>query len=91
MPPNPRAPTPLLKDYIHYVLSRFFEEFDAVGLYICPGESLRMQYQMEWFRDVIFDAAIKSGKNPPLVIRDWAMDLEFRHRSALFTTTVTPS
>ena len=78
LPINPRVPTPFLKEYTHYALSRFFEEFDSVGLYICPGESLRMQYQSEWFRDVIFDAAIKSGKNPQLVIRDWTLDMEFR-------------
>ena len=41
LPINPRAPTPLLKEYTHYALSRFFEEFDSVGLYICPGESLQ--------------------------------------------------
>ena len=80
LPPNPREPTPLLKAYTHYALSRFFEEFDSVGLYICPGESLRRQSQAEWFRDVIFDAAIKSGKNPQLVIRDWTLDMEFRQQ-----------
>jgi len=80
LPINPRAPTPFLKEYTHYALSRFFQEFDSVGLYVCPGESLRMQYQAEWFRDVLFDAAIKSGKNPLLVIRDWTLDLEFRQQ-----------
>jgi hypothetical protein len=80
LPANPQAPTPLLKEYTHYVLSRFFEEFDSVGLYICPGESLQMKYQSEWFRDVIFDAASKSGKNPLLVIRDWTLDMEFRQQ-----------
>ena len=79
LPPNPNVPTPFLKEYTHYALSRFFEEFDSVGLYICPGESLQIQYQSEWFREVIFDAAIKSGKNPLLVIRDWTLDMGFRN------------
>ena len=78
LPANPSVPTPLLKEYTHYALSRFFEEFDSVGLYICPGESLKLQHQSEWFRDVIFDAALKSGKSPQLVIRDWTLDMEFR-------------
>jgi hypothetical protein len=78
LPTNPRQPTPLLKEYTHYALSRFFEEFDSVGLYVCPGESLKQQYQAEWFKEVIFDAAVKSGKNPLLVIRDWTLDMEFR-------------
>ena len=72
------APTPFLREYTRYALSRFFEEFEKVGLYICPGEALRPKYQLEWFRDVVFDAAKKSGKNPQLILRDWTMDMDFR-------------
>jgi hypothetical protein len=72
------APTPFLKEYSHYALSRFFEEFEGVGLYVCPGEALRPDHQLEWFRDVIFDAAKRSGKNPQLILRDWTMDMNFR-------------
>ncbi len=77
---RPEKPTPLLKQYTHYALDRFFAEYDSVGLYICPGESLQSQYQLEWFRDVIFDSAKKSGKNPLLVIRDWTLNMEFREQ-----------
>jgi len=75
---NPTTPTPLLKKYTHYALSRYFKEFASVGLYACPGESIHSKYQLEWFRDVIFDAAKKSGKNPVIVIRDWTQNMEFR-------------
>ena len=49
-------------------MKRYLEEFESVGLYICPGESLLSAHQLEWFRDVIFAAAHESGKNPLLVI-----------------------
>jgi hypothetical protein len=75
---RPSTPTPLLKDYVRYALSRFFEEFDSVGLYVCPGESLKPEFQLEWFRDVIFAAAKASGKDPLLVIRDWHLSGELR-------------
>jgi len=75
---NPSTPTPLLKEYTHYALTRYFKEFASVGLYACPGESIHSQYQLEWFRDIIFDAAKKSGKNPMIVIRDWTLNEEFR-------------
>jgi len=74
---NPTAPTPLLKEYTRYALSRYFEEFPSVGLYACPGESLHSSKQLEWFRDVIFDAAKKSGKKPIIVIRDWTLNHDF--------------
>ena len=74
---NPTTPTPLLKKYTHYALSRYFASFPSVGLYACPGESLHSARQLEWFRDVIFDAAKKSGKHPMIVIRDWTLNGEF--------------
>jgi hypothetical protein len=80
IPTNPIAPTPLLREYTHYALSRYFEVFPSVGLYACPGESIHSTYQMEWFRDVIFDAAKKSGKNPMIVIRDWTLNSDFREQ-----------
>ncbi len=49
-----------------------------MGLYACPGESIHSKYQMEWFRDIIFDAAKKSGKAPVIVIRGWTQNKEFR-------------
>ncbi len=78
MKTNPKKPTPLLREYTHYALTRYFKEFPAVGLYACPGESIESKYQLEWFRDVIFDAAKKSGKNPVIVVRDWTMNMDFR-------------
>jgi hypothetical protein len=76
----PTKPTPLLCDYLRYALTHYFAEFPNVGLYICPGETLKPEDQLEWFREVIFAAAIESGKRPLLVIRDWMMDMDFRGR-----------
>lgn len=74
----PNAPTPLLREYTYYALSRYFEEFPSVGLYACPGESIQSKYQLEWFRDVVFKAAKDSGKNPLIVVRDWTLNHDFR-------------
>ena len=77
---NPSTPTPLLNEYIYYALSRYFDEFPRVGLYACPGESIRSKHQLEWFRDVIFKAAKDSGKNPDIVIRDWTLNMDFQQQ-----------
>jgi hypothetical protein len=78
IPTNPELPTPLLREYTYYALSRYFAAFPGVGLYACPGESLLSGYQLEWFRDVIFKAARDSKKNPIIVIRDWTLNMEFQ-------------
>lgn len=80
IPPNPSEPTPLLEEYMRYALGRYFQTFPAVGLYVCPGESLATGRQLEWFRDVIFAAAKKSGKDPLIVIRDWTLDMNLKTR-----------
>ena len=71
-------PDDFVRKYYYTILSRYFAEFPNVGLYICPGESLELKYQTEWFRDVVFKAARDSGKDPKLVIRDWTMDADFK-------------
>lgn len=73
-----KNPSPEIAQYYRYVLGRYFAEFDNVGLYICPGETLATARQLEWFRDVIFKAAKDSGKNPLLIIRDWTLNMDFR-------------
>jgi len=76
----PTTPTPLLREYTYYALSRYFEEFPSVGLYACPGESIHSRFQLEWFRDVVFKAAKDSGKNPLIVIRDWTLNMDFKEQ-----------
>jgi len=76
----PNTPTPLLREYTYYALSRYFEAFPSVGLYTCPGESIKSEYQLEWFRDVVFKAAKDSGKNPLIVIRDWTLNMDFKEQ-----------
>ena len=73
-------PSPEIATYYRYVLGRYFEAFDNVGLYICPGETLATSHQLAWFRDVIFRAAKESGKNPLLIIRDWTLNMDFREQ-----------
>jgi len=75
-----KNPSPEIAKYYRYVLGRYFEDFDNVGLYICPGETLATSRQLEWFRDVIFKAAKESGKNPLLIIRDWTLNMNFREQ-----------
>jgi hypothetical protein len=72
------VPDDFVRKYYATILSRYFAEFPNVGLYICPGESLALKEQQPWFRDVVFKAAIDSGKNPKLIIRDWTLDPDFQ-------------
>ncbi|MCC7499004.1 MAG: hypothetical protein IT160_15580 [Bryobacterales bacterium] len=78
---NPK-PTPLLADYTAYCIERFVAEFPAVGLYICPGEALKLEYTDSWINDVIFPAVKRSGKNPPIMIRAWGIDLDHMRKVA---------
>jgi hypothetical protein len=71
---NPR-PTPLLADYTGHCIERFVREFPSVGLYICPGEALQLQYTDAWIKDVILAAVKRTGKTPPIMVRAWAIDL----------------
>lgn len=71
-------PDDFVRKYYYTILTRFFFEFPNVGLYICPGESLALEHQQDWFENVVFKAALDSGKRPKLVIRDWTLDRRFR-------------
>ncbi len=73
-------PDDFVREYYHTILLRYLETFPNVSLYICPGESLALEHQEAWFRDVIFRAARDSGRNPHLVIRDWTLDPEFMRK-----------
>ena len=72
------VPDDFVRGYYRTILTKYFAEFPNVGLYICPGESLALDQQEPWFRDVIFKAAKDSGKNPKLIIRDWTLDMGFK-------------
>jgi hypothetical protein len=74
------APDDFVSEYYRTMLERYFETFPNVGLYICPGESLALEHQADWFENVIFAAARASGLNPTLVIRDWTLDPAFQER-----------
>lgn len=69
------APTPLLAEYTSYCIEKFVSEFPSIGLYICPGEALRLQYTDGWINDVILPAVNRTGRNPPIMIRAWGIDL----------------
>ena len=77
-PTRYQVPDAFVTKYYDTILSRYFEEFPNVGLYVCPGESLKLEHQESWFRDVVFKAARNSGKEPTLIIRDWTLDADFQ-------------
>ncbi|MBC2608070.1 hypothetical protein [Pelagicoccus albus] len=77
-PTRYEVPDQFVTDYYRTLLRRYFETFPNVGLYICPGESLALEKQQEWFESVIFKTALESGKNPKLIIRDWSLDPDFQ-------------
>lgn len=74
IPVHYSQPNDFVRRFVRYSLERFLEKFASVGLYVCPGEALRSEYQPEWIRDVIFAAAKASRRNPVIVVRDWTLD-----------------
>ncbi len=76
---NPK-PTPLLTEYTGYCIERFVSEFPGIGLYICPGEALQLEYTSDWINNVIFEAVKRTGKTPPIMVRAWGIDLEHMKR-----------
>ena len=74
IPQHYGEPDDFAKRYLHYTLLRFINKFPSVGLYVCPGEVLKISFRPVWIRDVIFSAAKESGKHPLIVIRDWGLD-----------------
>ncbi len=76
LPDEVRQPTPLLADYTAYCIEKFVSEFPDVGLYVTAGEALDKEYQAEWLNEVIYPAVIKTGKEPPIMLRSWYVDLE---------------
>jgi hypothetical protein len=78
---NPK-PSPLLADYTGYCIERFVSEFPSVGLYVCPGEALGLEYTDAWINDVIFAAVQRTGKTPPIMVRAWAIDLPHMRKLA---------
>jgi hypothetical protein len=71
---NPK-PTPLLTDYTSHCIERFVSEYPSVGLYICPGEALQLEYTDGWIKDVVLPAVQRTGKTPPIMVRAWGIDL----------------
>ncbi|MFN0172183.1 MAG: hypothetical protein ACKV22_37760 [Bryobacteraceae bacterium] len=69
---NP-ASTPLLASYMRHAVSEFVESYPNVGLMLTAGEALHVK-QEEYIRDVIVGGIRDSGKRPPLIVRQWAID-----------------
>jgi len=77
MPANWRSiPSPLMRDYTSYCIEQFVSEFPRIGLYVCLGESLNSDYAVDWMNNVILAAVKKTGKNPPIMLRQWSIDLK---------------
>lgn len=71
---NPLS-TPLLAAYTRYCMSEFVSNYPNVGLLVCAGEALETGKE-EWIRDVIVQGIMDSGKQPPLIVREWTIDLD---------------
>ena len=67
--------TPLLADYTRHCISEFINNYPSVGLLVCAGEALSVQKE-EWIRDVIIAGAKDTGKQPPIIVREWTIDRE---------------
>ncbi|MCX6621038.1 MAG: hypothetical protein NTY38_08135, partial [Acidobacteria bacterium] len=77
---NP-APTPLLNAYMRYATSEFVNSYPSVGLMLTAGEALRVN-QEEFVRDAIIAGIKDTGKHPPLIVRQWAIDAD-RYREVV--------
>jgi hypothetical protein len=71
---NP-ASTPLLEAYMRHAVSEFVKSYPNVGLMLTAGEALRVK-QEEYVRDAIVAGIRDSGKHPPLIVRQWAIDAD---------------
>lgn len=67
------ASTPLLEAYTRYCISEFVKAYSNVGIMITAGESLQVRKE-EFVRDAIIPGLKDSGKNPPLIVRQWTID-----------------
>lgn len=67
------ASTPLLAAYMRHAVSEFVKSYPNVGLMLTAGEALNVK-QEEYIRDVIVAGIKDSGKRPPLIVRQWAID-----------------
>ncbi len=65
--------TPLLADYMRYCVSQFVNNYPNVGLMITAGEALKVNPEL-YIRDVIIKGLLDTGKNPPLIVRQWTID-----------------
>ena len=68
---NPAA-TPLLTAYTRYCVKEFVESYPSVGLLVTAGEALRVNSE-EWVRDAIVTGIEDSGKQAPLIVRQWSI------------------
>ncbi len=82
LPNEISEPTPLLKDYTMYCIEKFVNEFPQVGLYITPGEAIKLEYTDSWLNDVIFPAVKRTGRTPPVFVRAWGIDLQHARKVA---------
>jgi hypothetical protein len=67
------ASTPLLAAYTRYCVGQFVKTYPNVGLMVTAGEALKVDPE-KFVRDVIIPGIKDSGKNPPLIVRQWTID-----------------
>ena len=66
-------PNPEVAAYTRYAIGEFIKKYPSVGLVVCAGERLEVQKE-EWTRDVIIAGVRDSGREPPIVVREWTID-----------------
>lgn len=72
-----RAPTPWAAEYTRYAIKGFVQKYPSLGLYVCLGEALQ-KHQSSWMDDVILAAVKETGKHPPVILRNWALNDDLR-------------
>lgn len=77
---NP-ASTPLLEAYTKYCVREFVNSYPNVGLMLTAGEALHVKSE-EWVRDAIIAGIKETGKQPPLIVRQWTID-PYRFRDVI--------
>lgn len=78
-----REPTPWAAEYTRYAIKEFVQKYPSLGLYVCLGEALQKR-QSFWMDDVIVAGVKDSGKHPPVILRNWALqdDLQILEAAA---------
>ncbi|MGA2268882.1 MAG: hypothetical protein ABSH44_10485 [Bryobacteraceae bacterium] len=89
VPFHQSAPSQLASEYTRYCISEFIRNYPSAGLLITLGEALSPRYGPEWLTKTIIPGvqdgmrALGITREPPIVVRAHATDIENAMRQAL--------